>query len=144
MEAVCMIGMMIYLSVEDIRKKTIPVIPLMIWGIVGVVQHLIYGRIDTLSMMAGMIPGVVAYVLSVVTGEKIGRGDALLLLVTGIYMGFWENVFMLWIGLILAAVVGMMAVVVLRRDRNSELPFVPFLLAACLILVISNGGMPVI
>ena len=142
METLCMIGMMTYLSVEDIRKKTIPVIPLMIWGIVGVVQHLIYGRIDSYSMVAGVVPGIVAYMLSVATHEKIGKGDALLLIVTGIYMGFWMNMFMLWMGLILAAIVGVATMASFKKLKNNELPFVPFLSLSCLIIIIGNGGLP--
>ena len=142
MELICMAGMLIYMSYEDIRRKTIPVIPLMIWGIVGVAQHLIYGRLDAISMAAGLIPGILAYILSVLTHERIGKGDALLLLVTGIYMGFWGNVFMLWVALIMAAVGGVTAVAVFGKDRNSELPFVPFLSAAGMLLLMTNGGMP--
>ena len=141
-EAVCMFIMLIYMSVEDIKRKTIPVLPLMAGGVMGVVLHVMYGRIDACSRACGMIPGAAAYLLSILTHEMIGKGDALLLMVTGVYMGFWGNLFMIWIGLILAGVGGAVAVAFFKKGRNSELPFVPFLTLACLILVISGGGLP--
>ena len=142
MEIICMTGMFLYLSFEDIKKKTVPVIPIMIWGIAGVVMHLYYGRISPVSMVAGLIPGAAAYLLSMVSGEKIGRGDALLIMVTGIFMGFWGNVFMLWFGLILAALGGVVAVTMFKKGKGYELPFVPFLFAGFLIMIMGYGGMP--
>ncbi len=137
-----MAGMLLYLSFEDIRKKTIPVIPMMLWGIVGVCLHLYYGRLSATVMAAGLIPGAAAYILSLLSHEKIGKGDAVLLMVTGVYMGFWGNIFMLWIGLVLAAMGGVVAVTMFRKTRSYELPFVPFLFAAFLLMIAGNGGMP--
>ncbi len=138
MEAICMTGMLLYLSAEDIKRKTIPVIPMMGCGIFAIVLHLISGKNDILNMAVGMIPGVIAYVLSVLTKEKIGKGDAVLLMVTGLYMGFWGNVFMLWIGLIFAAVGGIIAIAMFKRKRGDELPFVPFLFAGYLVISVCN------
>ncbi len=137
-----MTGMLLYLSAEDIKSKTIPVIPIMGWGIFAIVAHLISGKNDILSMTAGMIPGTIAYVLSVLTKEKIGKGDAVLLMVTGLYMGFWGNVFMLWAGLILAAIGGIIAMAMFNRKRGDELPFVPFLFAGYLVILLCNGITP--
>ncbi len=137
-----MTGMFLYLSAEDIKRKTVPVIPIMGWGIFAIVLHLISGKNDIISMAVGMIPGAIAYVLSVLTKEKIGKGDAVLLIVTGLYMGFWENVFMLWVGLIFAAIGGIVAIVMFKRKRGDELPFVPFLFAGYLVILVCNGVFP--
>lgn len=142
MEILCMSGMFLYLSAEDIKRKTVPVIPMMIWGMVGIVLHIAMGRINDMQMLLGMIPGVAAYILSILTKEKIGRGDALLLVVTGIYMGFWGNIIMLWVGLIFAAIGGVAAIVIFKKKKSDELPFIPFLAAAYVMYIISNGGMP--
>ena len=141
MEAVFMAGMLFYLSVEDVRKKTIPVIPMMIFGVAGVAFHLYYGRLNIIAVTSGLIPGVIAYIISVLTAEKIGRGDALLLMVTGIYMGFWGNVFMLWFALIFAAIGGLIAMAFFKKPKGYELPFVPFLLISFALITVS-GGMP--
>ncbi len=141
MEVICMIVMLLHMSVEDIRKRTVPVIPMMIWGMAGVLIHLYNGRISYVSMLGGLIPGIVVYVLSILTHEKIGKGDAILLVVTGIYMGFWGNIFMLWIGMIMAAVGGVISMTFFKKGKNYELPFVPFLFAGFLMIVLCNGGM---
>ncbi len=141
MEMICMIVMLLHMSVEDIRKRTVPVIPMMIWGMAGVLLHLYNGRISYVSMLGGLIPGIVVYVLSILTHEKIGKGDAILLVITGIYMGFWGNIFMLWIGMIMAAVGGVISMTFFKKGKNYELPFVPFLFAGFLMIVLCNGGM---
>ena len=142
MEVICMMGMLLHMSVEDIRKRTVPVIPMMIWGMAGVLLHLYHGRIGCDSMLGGLIPGIAVYILSILTHERIGKGDAILLIVTGIYMGFWGNIFMLWIGMILAAVGGVVSMAFFKKSKHYELPFVPFLFAGFLMIVLCNGGMP--
>ncbi len=142
MEVICMMGMLLHMSVEDIRKRTVPVIPMMIWGMAGVLLHLYHGRISYVSMLGGLIPGIAVYILSILTHERIGKGDAILLIVTGVYMGFWGNIFMLWIGMILAAVGGVVSMTFFKKSKHYELPFVPFLFAGFLMIVLCNGGMP--
>ena len=141
-EAIFLTVMLLYLSFEDIRKKTIPVIPMMAAGVVGVALHLYYGRLDIISVAAGIIPGVIAYIISILTDEKIGRGDAMLLIVTGIFLGFWDNLIIIYFALIFAAAGGVIAMAAFEKNRGHEMPFVPFLMMSFLLMMICNGGLP--
>lgn len=64
------------------------------------------------------------------TGESLGYGDGLLFLVTGIYLGGWDNCSLLMTSLVLAFVFAIIQILVRKKSAKSEIPFVPFVLSA--------------
>ncbi len=89
--------------------------------------------------------GLMVYLFSVLTKEKIGKGDALVVMVTGLYLGFQNTLLLVWLSTILAAVIG--SIIIRKNNVNTdfEIPFVPFLLMGYLIIYFIScvGGMVV-
>ena len=56
--------------------------------------------------------------------------DGLLFLVTGIYIGGWDNCSLLMTSLILVFVFAIIQILVRKKSAKSEIPFVPFVLSA--------------
>ena len=79
--------------------------------------------------VADLLPGAICLLMARATHQGIGYGDAMLILVCGLSVG-WSTC----IELVLSAffLVGAAALVLLirRRGQKTALPFVPFLLAA--------------
>ena len=125
MEMLGLFGILGYFSFRDMKERQIGLVPLVLSAIVGLVFHLWYGRISIWNLLGGICIGLCLYVVSVISHEKIGKGDALLLAVTGIFLGFWDNLILLWIASLLAAVAGGMAMVFFHKERHFELPFIP-------------------
>ena len=79
--------------------------------------------------VADLLPGAICLLMARATHQGIGYGDAMLILVCGLSVG-WSTC----IELVLSEffLVGAAALVLLirRRGQKTELPFVPFLLAA--------------
>ena len=140
MEMLSLLGFLGYLSIEDLRKRQIHLVSLGVAAIAGLFMHLYFERITIWSLVGGLATGMALYVVSVLSSEKIGKGDALLVGVTGIFLGFWGNLFLLWLSAILAAFVGIIAVVVFRKDRQYELPFIPFIFIGFIIYLIINNS----
>ena len=142
MEMIGLMGILGYFSWEDVRKRSIHLVPLLVSAIMGVIGHIWFGRITIWNLLGGLGIGVVMYGVSLASGEKIGKGDALLLSVTGIFLGFWGNLMLLWIAACLSAVGGAFAMLMFHKGKDYELPFVPFLLAGFVIyLSLQKGGM---
>jgi leader peptidase (prepilin peptidase)/N-methyltransferase len=59
---------------------------------------------------------------------KIGIGDGVLLCATGLGLGFWSNLELFAIALLLAAVISIVLLTFRLADRKKSIPFVPFLL----------------
>ena len=76
--------------------------------------------------------------LSFITNGAVGEGDGLVLIVTGIYLGFVMNLRLIFFALFLSALISIGAVIIKGWKKDRELPFMPFLLTAFLIISISK------
>lgn len=55
---------------------------------------------------AAMAIGCVLLLLAAVTREAVGKGDGWFFIVSGIYLGFWRNLALLWGSLVLSIIIG--------------------------------------
>lgn len=89
-----------------------------------------------INSLGGVAVGASVIVISIATGGKIGLGDGMLLCVTGIGLGFWGNLELFAIALLMAAVVSIILLIFRWADRKKSIPFVPFLLTSYVFLMI--------
>lgn len=119
-------GFLAFLSIEDMRKKTLPVWVLLIGGI----GCLIYG-VKNLSVgvvFSGAFPGVLMIVVSRLMPQSIGIGDGVVTVLYGMLYGWEKTCVWLMNSFLLVAVVGIIVNCACRR-KKAEIPFVPFLTA---------------
>lgn len=117
---------MVVCTVRDILKKRIYL------GETGVfvVANLVLAwceQIDWKSMILGMLLGVIFMVVSLCTKERVGKGDAILIMGAGIYLGFIEALIVVFTALLLASVYGCF-LLWKKKGWSCEMAFVPFLL----------------
>lgn len=128
MENVCIVLTGIYLvimAVIDRRTKKIPVIPgVVCMGMVSLLQ-IVDGK-EPGAWVPGIFVGIMLYMVSRISRGKIGSGDALVYVVTGLVLGFARNLELLLFSLLMASFVALLLVVVRRVGRNYAIPFVPF------------------
>ena len=122
---VCFYGLT---AIDDIRTKKVKVLEIVIFGLAGVLLNFIYKPHSFMSLAGGVMVGALLYVFSVLTKEKIGKGDALIIMVSGLYLGFMNTVILLWLSSLIAAVSGLIVVKRNSSTKDVEIPFVPFLL----------------
>lgn len=121
------------LSIMDIRVRQVPFWILAAGGIGAAgVRVLQYGELDCLAA-GGAVVGGVFLVVSKITREGFGYGDSLLILVMGIYLGFWELMEVLLGAFLLSALFAMGLLIVGGFDKKRGYPFIPFLLASYVI-----------
>ena len=123
-------GMLTLCSAEDIKRKQIRLNPVLFFGILGIFFHMLFRMQSIENILLGMSVGVVLLFLSVLTGGRIGMGDAVLLIVTGIYLGLEKNLELFFCGLLLCSMWALGLMVLRKKNRKDSIPFVPFLLAA--------------
>ena len=129
---VCLYGITAF---DDIRTKQVRLIEIIIFGIIGLVINWIWHPNSIASLLGGIGIGIFSIALSVATKEKIGLGDAYIILVTGIYIGFMNTAILLWMSSIFATIYGIIAI---RKydNKDIEIPFVPFLLLGYLVMFV--------
>ena len=128
MVTICsVLGMLGICSIEDIRKKEIQSVRVLCFGIGGILLHLWQRNQSLYSMLGGIAVGAAVI---------IGIGDGLVLCVAGIYIGGINTMRLLLTGLFLSSLYALALLFMHRKRRKDTIPFIPFLLAAYLILLI--------
>lgn len=123
-----------YLSVEDIRKKSLPVLGIAA-GLLFVPFFVISEgtlNITLLDNLKGMIPGGLLIFISFLSRGQIGIGDGAVVLITGVAIGIGNIVIVLTGALLLISVFSMLMLLLGKLNRKSTLPFVPFVFAGYL------------
>ena len=140
MEAIGLLGLLGVCGFEDIKIKRIRLVVVNAFAILGIVFHLIYERISWVDMLGGAAVGVVLLIVGYVSKERIGYGDGLLFMATGIYLGFWNNLVLLWLSTTLAGIYGLILMLLKKKKKEDEIPLVPFVLAVYVVSLIWSGG----
>lgn len=122
----------------DWKEKKVSVNLLLVTGISGVVLHMAYHTPALGDMLGGIALGALLLPAAWITRESIGTGDGLMVMVSGIYLGFQKNMELFLIALLLAGCFGLFLILVKRKERNYRIPFIPFLLVSYLLLLIQR------
>lgn len=125
---ILVLTMLSIMSIMDLKSKRINLYFLIPFLVSGVICNLSYQLVPLTSLIGGVGIGIVLLMISFVTKGKIGSGDGIILMVTGLFLGFYDNLLLLLSATFLSAIVG--AFILLKKGMNKkyEIPFIPFLL----------------
>lgn len=132
-EQICVLSFLSVNSYQDIRKGQIFLRVTAVYGLLGVL-YIYLNRQSLMLLLLGAVPGVLLVCIGKASGGALGLGDGLAVLVCGIYMGIWKAVEFITMALLLAAVWAGFLMLIKKKGRKASFPFVPFLLAAYVIL----------
>lgn len=129
------LGILLVGSFFDMKERKIPILLLLAGGAAAAVLFLMQtaeAKWETALLEAAfsLLPGTGMLLLSFVSGEKVGRGDGFLLLVLGALEGAETVCLTFGIGLFLQSVFAVGLLIAKKADKQTCIPFVPFLLAA--------------
>lgn len=128
-------GILIFLailSLEDIREKKISVNTILLGALTAMICRFIGGQTSGIEIAGSLIPGVLLLLLSIMTKESIGKGDGIVVMVLGLWIG-GQMTFLVVCLAVWAA--GIFAVVCLIRKKRELIPFIPCLLMGTEVLL---------
>lgn len=124
---ILLIPILVFQTVLDIRTRRINVYICLAGILVSlIIRENIPGE-DVMNILKDIIPGVVMMALSYVTKEKIGKGDAVLIIFVGCVVGLGATLTMLFVSLLLSAVSSLILLALKKVRKETEIPFAPFL-----------------
>lgn len=136
MNYVVMISLLISM-IFDIKSQKIPTIWL--WCSIGIVM--VYRIIISLrgddtwnSFILALLPGVFLLIFAKISNQ-IGKGDGLLILITGCYFSCNQHAEVLFISFFLAAIYSMGIMLIKRDYKNRRIAFAPFLFVASVVIM---------
>lgn len=121
-----------FCSWRDIREKKLSVKMLVLSGILFLTLSFMFEKLSWEKRVQNMAPGMVAFVLAILTKEQIGYGDAACLTVLGSMVSadtLWDAVLR---GLFLLSLYSMVMLLRKKAGRKTTVPFIPFLTAGML------------
>lgn len=132
-QQVVLLGILAVAAYKDYKEKSVYLCGMLLAGIAGILLHLLFQTPTLPDMLAGAGIGVIVIAAALLTGESIGIGDGVVFLVSGIFLGFRQNLELFLTALFLAGGVALFLLVVKRKRRTYQLPFLPFVAVAYLI-----------
>ena len=123
-------------SLTDIRRKIIYTIPCFVVAGIGLVFHIIFLDTTWWNKFAGIILGLILLVLSFITGEAIGRGDALVVIALGFVLDAIMVLHIIFCAFVLVDIFAVIGGLVKKIKFKSTLQFIPFLFASEIIILI--------
>lgn len=134
-----MISMLVIQSVWDCRYRQIPIGVTVVGGCIGLILSIIEKRAP-MDLMLGVVPGIFCLLIGWITREAIGYGDGFLLCAMGMYLSFERVVAIAMLASVFAGIAGLALMVIGKKKGKDQIPFVPFLLVAAVIHLISERG----
>lgn len=134
-EKCILLGTLAILSRADIRMRELPVFWLFLSGVLGAAIYVWKQPFSVWNLLGGIAVGGFLLLCSVISRESIGRGDGYLFCVTGIFLGLRENLVLLITALFICGAGAMVLLAVKRCGKQYQMPFVPFVLAADVLLL---------
>ena len=122
-------------TITDIRNKSIKIPVLAVFSIIGIIMYIMIRPVAVISEIGGIITGTLFIVISYLTKGKIGMGDALLMTVTGIYLGAEQNIILIMEALFITLLYSIVLIIFKKAGRDREIAFAPFMLISFLGMV---------
>lgn len=135
------IMLLIFLGIAayfDCRRRRIP------WSILGmgavfmIICNVMQWREFRTEIFWAVAPGLLLLLLARITGENIGYGDGISVLLVGGMAGIRNCIGALCVSLLLLSLVALVLLVIKRADRKTKIPYLPFLFAAEGVLIACN------
>lgn len=135
---ISMILMLLIISVQDIIKKQISLILIILLWVLGLINIIIDVKgMTLLSIVLGVVLlGGGTLFVSVLTNEAIGKGDALVIGGISLFVGFEHTLIILFISALIACVISIVLLVLRAVNKRSRIPYVPFIFIGNIIMII--------
>lgn len=121
-------------SVMDIKSRTIRWVHMVIFAIGGIAANCILKYQSIWSISVGVFIGIMVFLFGILSRGAIGSGDGVVFACLGIYLGGFQNIRLLFYSLIVAAISGGIYVLIKRKSIKSQIPFVPCILVAYVLM----------
>ncbi|MCH1981108.1 hypothetical protein MCG98_00775 [Ruminococcus sp. OA3] len=117
-------------TLYDLRFRKILLWSVAAFSITGICGVCLLEQKGLLQQLQGLFPGILLLVIGKMTDGGVGYGDGLVVCVTGIYLGLWITCEVVLTAMLLSALWGIVQMVICRKGKNQEFPWIPFLMIA--------------
>lgn len=128
-------GILLITAYTDLKEQKVYLHILSAGGIAGLFCCFFCQNPRLTDLLGGVIVGLIILGVAWLGKGCIGSGDGLMFMVSGIFLGFWDNLQLFLISLLLAGAAALFLIIVKKRERDLKMPLLPFTLAAYLLML---------
>lgn len=121
-------------GVKDMKDQEVPLIYLAGTAILGMLLLIYNPNITLLDSALGIALGGALLLFSWITKGALGQGDAWVMMVIGLLLGWQMAIALFLYGLFLSALWGGYLLIIRRQSRKTKVPFIPFLWGGALLI----------
>lgn len=143
LQCVVTLGLLICMSIQDIRKKQISLWLLMTMAGFSVVMAIIGGWLENeikkqifVRALLGILPGGIMVLFGKLSGGALGEGDGYTTVTLGIQLGIFSVIECLLQGMVLSGIYSGILLLTGKGNRKDTIPFLPFLTAGYAIFLV--------
>lgn len=136
------LGILTYASWKDVKTKSIPYILPVVGGVAALLCRLMEDTpiTEILSVMGqALLPGCFLLLIAFFTGQKVGYGDGLMVIVLGAFTNFIYCVLSFMFGLCVSCLFSMLFLACRKLGMKDRIPFLPFLLIGYIFTLALQG-----
>ncbi len=127
-----LLGVFVVAAWNDWKEQKIHLYLLSGAAILGIFCYIFAGNLTVAELAGGVLTGIILTGISLLGNGCIGAGDGVMFIVSGIFLGFRNNLRLLLGALLLSGIVAFYLLVIKKKDANMRMPFLPFVLAVYL------------
>ncbi len=133
---IILLGFLFVAAWMDHKRQELPMGFVILMAITGILFQVTTQQMSFWNLFLGCMLGGLFLGMGKLTNQAIGYGDGWMLAATGIFLGFSKNVFLLLLGVSLAAIFSIGLLIFQKKKKKDGIPFLPFLLAGYVLLLL--------
>ena len=130
---VVLLGTLALGAYQDWKEQQIHILLPVAAGLLGVFLWLVRPQFTLEELVGGIGIGLVLLLTAWLSHGQVGAGDGAMIILCGIFLGFWKNMELFFTALMFVALAALGLIVIKKKRRDYRMPFLPFVLAAYLV-----------
>lgn len=122
---------------EDYKTEKISMILILTGAAISIAAAAINND-NIMQILYGILTGNAVLLIGYASREAVGYGDGLIFIITGIFLGWMNNIILIAGSLLLAAVCSMILMALRIKKRTDRIAFVPFILGAYVLMKVMS------
>lgn len=124
---------LLFISFIDIKKRYLSMNSIFL-GFVMMSLFYLFSPFNILSLIGGILIGLLVIGISIITNQAVGLGDGLILIIIGLCFGA-NTVYIFFNSLILLSITTVLYMLIKHKRYNIEVPMIPFYLVGVMIQI---------
>ena len=124
-----------YQTYKDIREKSVSLKSTIVFSLTGVVINIVITNITIINMLLGITVGLGVILIGKLMKDGIGAGDGAVLSSIGVLIGGKMCLLVFLMAITISAAVVIVLLVFRKVKLKQELPFIPYILCAYMLIL---------